>query len=87
MQTSIVSFLARHTSKMLLLAFTSCLFLSACSGPEVRHDRRVDRRVDRTDNRVDRRGDRVDNRVDRQSDRVDRTQTRWENRQDRWSTY
>ncbi|HET6407650.1 MAG TPA: hypothetical protein VFG14_07200 [Chthoniobacteraceae bacterium] len=55
-------------SRGLLFLFASIAagtVLSACTGPEYRHDSRVDRRGDRQDYRTDRRYDRADRRYER----------------------
>ena len=57
-----------RVAKALLFIFAAsaaCAFFSACTGPAYRHERRVDRRVDRQDYREDRRHNRWDRRYER----------------------
>ena len=60
----------------LFAALVAPLILTACAGPERRHDIRTDRRedaADRTENRVT---TRQDNRASRQGERHDRMESR-----------
>lgn len=68
MKACLSSIPLHHIARALLLMFAvtgAAAFLSACAGPEYRHDRRVDRRGDRRDYRYDRRYDRYDRRYER----------------------
>jgi hypothetical protein len=68
MKACLSSFPFHHIARTLLLIFAisaAGTFLSGCTGPAYRHDRRVDRRDDRHDYRYDRRYDRYDRRYER----------------------